>query len=151
MKTPTNASTLALMARVARVREVQAEQALAAAIELKDAQQERARGAQVHADRSDAALLGALSGTVVDVLRLPLLQELSAHVQATLTQERAQLVDFEQQVTVKSADAGKQARFRERLEEKSAIASLSYRQAHESRQLEFATEAWLVRRHREAG
>ncbi|MEI7037463.1 hypothetical protein [Fulvimonas yonginensis] len=147
MTTRTGAAhTLALMARVARVREIQAKQALAEAIERKNAQQERTREAHLRADRSDVALQAALEGAVVDLARLPLLQELSAHVQAMLADENAQLTECEQRVGSQASVSGKRARLRERLEEKAAIVSDDIRQADEARQLEFATEVWLVRR-----
>lgn len=145
-----DARTLALMARVARVREIQAKQVLARAIGRKDAQVARTDEAQALAGRSDTALHGAVHGPLVDLARLPLWQALSSHVQAALADEREQLRQREDQVVEQAGVAGKQARHRERLEEKAAVASEGIRQAHDARQLEFATEAWLARRNTEA-
>jgi hypothetical protein len=142
--------TLALMARVARVREIQAKQALAEAIGQKDAQAARTDEARVRTERSDTALHGALRGPLIDLARLPLWQALSSHAQATLEDEREQLRQREHQVVEQAGVAGKQARHRERLEEKAAMACDGLRQAHDARQLDFATEAWLARRNTEA-
>lgn len=150
MKTRTDARTLALMARVARVREIQAKQALAQAIERKGAQQARTHEARMRVERSGTALQGALSGPAIDLVRLPLLQELSMHVQAMLASEYEHLAEGGWQVAEQAGVAGKRARQRERLDEETATTVERLRRAHEARQLESATEAWLVRRHAEA-
>lgn len=147
---PRDARTLALMARVARVREIQAKQALADAIGQKDAQVARTDEARARAERSDLALHGAVHGPLVDLARLPLWQALSSHVQAALADEHEQLCQREHQVLEQAGVAGKQARHRERLEEKAAVATEGLRQAHDASQLEFATDAWLARRNTEA-
>ena len=145
-----DARTLALMARVARVREIQAKQSLAEAIGEKNAQLARADEVRARAERSDKALHGAVHGPLVDLARLPLWQALSSHVQTALADENEQLRQREHQVLEQIGAAGKQARHRERIEEKAAVATEGLRRAHDARQLEFATDAWLARRNTEA-
>lgn len=145
-----DARTLALMARVARVREIQAKQALADAIVQKDAQVARTDEARARADRSDVALHGAVHGPLVDLARLPLWQALSSHVQAALADENEHLRQRQHQVMEQAGASGKQARHRERIEEKVTVATEGLRRAHDARQLEFATDAWLARRNTEA-
>jgi hypothetical protein len=146
MKTRTQSRALELMARVARVREIQAKQALARAIERKVEQQEHTTQARARVDRSSAALQSVLQRPLIDLARLPLLQELSMHVDATLVGERERLTECEQQVVDQAGVTGKQARHRERLEEKAGAVSDADRQAHEARQLQFATDGWLAYR-----
>jgi hypothetical protein len=144
-----NLRTLALMARVARVREILAKRALAEALRQKDTQLIHTDQARARVERSDAALRNAIRGPAIDLSRLPLWQDLSLHVQAVLADEREQLRRREEEATDRGGVAGKQARYRERLEKKTAVAIDLVKQAHEARQLEFATEAWLVRRNTE--
>ncbi|MDW2981768.1 hypothetical protein [Rhodanobacter sp. KK11] len=141
---------LALMARVARVREIQSRQALAKAIEQEDAQRARTCEAQLCVDRSDAALHDALRGPAIALARLPLLQELSAHVQATLVSERARLGECEEQVVDRTNVASGRMRRREMLDERTGATMNRHRQVDDMRQLDIATEAWLAYRRTEA-
>lgn len=147
MKVRADVRTLELMARAARVREILSRHVLARAIEEKGAQQDCFRQAEACADCSGAALEDTLRGPTIDLARLPLLQELAAHVDAALAMEHRRLTQCEQRVMDQADAAGKRTRHRERLEEKAAAASDFIRQTHEACQLELATEAWLTRRH----
>lgn len=150
MTTRRGVRMLALMARVARVREIQSRQALAEAIEREGTQQARTCEARLCVDRSDAALHGALRGPAIALARLPLLQELSAHVEATLASERERLDECEEQVADCTDVASRRMRRREMLDEKAAAAMNRHRQVDGMRQLDIATEAWLAHRRTEA-
>lgn len=150
MKTGSDVRMLALMARVSKVREIQAKQKLAVALESRSAQQERTRSAQACANRSDEALQSALYGPAIRLERLPLLQELSAHVQTALAGERELLAECDRQATDQMGIARSRASQRERLEEKAATALENLKHAQEAQQLGFATEAWLARQRTEA-
>jgi hypothetical protein len=149
MKNRTDVRTLALMARVARVHEIRSKQALAATIRHKDVQETQTLAAQARADHSDRALRGLLEGETVDLARLPMWQDLSTHVHAALADERNLLSECVQQVSEQSRTAGKQARQRELLEERTEATKCGLRLSREKHQLELATEAWLTRRHTE--
>lgn len=144
MKGHADTRKLALMARVARVREIQAQQALAQVIAQKATQRERVDEAQERADAAYASMHASVSGPAVDLSRLPLLQELSAHVQTALADASELMTQCERQVVAKAGEAGKQSRQRELLDDKTASAINAWRADRETRQLELATDAWLL-------
>lgn len=136
--------TLALITRVARVRELQAQQQLAAAISDEREQQKSVdqAGECVH------GVIGALhrlrAAARVDAPRLALFNQLSSHADQVLATETVRLADKLKVREDETAVVLERSRYRERAEQRRNMLVGKAQQEIEERQKDLALAAWML-------
>lgn len=136
--------TLALITRVARVRELQAQQRLAAAISDEREQQKSVdqAGERIH------GVIGALhrlrASARVDAPRLALFNQLSSHADQVLVTETGRLADKRKVREDETGVALDRSRYRERAEQRRDTLAGEAQREVEERRKDLALAAWML-------
>lgn len=137
--------TLGLIERIARVREAQARQHLADAIEQEREQRERVEATSDRFRAAEQALAGLRSREALDLPRLGLYQELASSIDAQLVNENNVLYARLKARAVRSGELAHQTHYREHVSERLKDAIHDRGASREARTSDERLEAWVLR------
>lgn len=137
--------TLQLLARVARVRELQARQTLAGAMRREDEQRDRVAESQARLATAHRRVVGLLCEARLDLARLPLMQEVAVYAKGVCSEAAEALERCTRERAEQNRAVAAKARYRERIEEHCHDAARATAVARDAVQQEQAVEAWIQR------
>lgn len=135
--------SLAVMSRVANVRDVVQRQKLAIAAAEAQRQTERTQRAESQLQDTLAAIEQSTRQPSIDLGRLGWIQDLAAHADRTLDGEKLKENELEAVLLAEKHEAQLKAHLRDRLADTEATARMQECKEHDARQLEQAIEAWV--------
>lgn len=140
--------SLAVMSRVAHVRDVVQRQKLAIAAGESRRQEEQTDRAETRLRETWAAQEQSTRQPNIDLGRLGWIQDLAAHADIALDGEKLRKNELEVVLLAETHEAQLKAHLRDRLADTEATARMQECKEHDARQLEQAIEAWLRYRER---
>ncbi|MGN6313887.1 MAG: hypothetical protein ACTHMO_09035 [Rhodanobacteraceae bacterium] len=138
-------AVLRLAERVARVREIQAQQALSGAINQESAQRERVEATSARLCDADAALRTLQLQRRLDLARLGLYRDLATSIDETLVHEEDVLLGKCKERSARSSELMRVTHYRKQVSERATKTGQAMRQEAERRASEVRLEAWLLR------
>lgn len=138
-------ATFALIERIARVREAQAQQHLAQAIGQEKSQQECVETTACRLRDVDVALHVLQMKERLDISRLALYREVASSIDVALAREQDVLLDRCKARATRSSELAREAHYRERVSERVIKVTQEIQSAIEHQGADERLENWLVR------
>jgi len=138
-------ATFALIERIARVREGQAQQHLAQAIGQERTQRECVENTASQLHDADVALHRLQTRERLDVPRLTLYRELALSIDAALVREQDVLLDRCKARAARMGELARETHYRERVSERALDVTRQVQDAIDHRSADERLDAWLLR------
>ncbi|WP_017462631.1 hypothetical protein [Dyella ginsengisoli] len=142
MKRTSKIGSLAVMSRVAQVRDVVQRQKLAVATKDAQRQTEQTERAESQLRETWVAMEQSTSMPSIDLGRLGWIQDLAAHADKALDGEKQRKSELDVALLGEKHEAQLKSYLRDRFAETEAAARMLESKEHDARQLEQAIEAW---------
>jgi hypothetical protein len=137
--------TAALVERIARVREVQAEQSLSHALARESEQRLLAETSATRLQSTERGLMALVASERLDLPRAVLYQDLASAQQVTLASEQQTLKEREEVRVVHADDLTRKSHYRDRASLRAGEATRAYRLTWERKDAEGLVELWVLR------